>query len=395
MDKTKRFVNRLLKLVSKGRVDAAVREAFEYVGANPGDVWAAINAADILSNLGMFGEAREILEMLERRTPETTFVLVRILTVHLKAFDEALRVAEEAMREFGENPLVVASYAGVLWKMGRREEALRAIDSALERYPDDPFLLNTKAWIVMGEDLDEAERLARRALEVQKHHSLKGWGSLEFLLAEIMYRKQRYAEAEKWAKKAIEENPYHTSSYKILYDVYYGSLRFKDALKIADRLLRMNPANPDFLLLKGAALFALGKFDKALVYLDKALSINPRHFDSLETKGDILSLLGRVDEALEYYRRALEVEPNNPVVLSKIAEEFIEKGRLGEAEKYLEMAKRAEGAKYTMYWFARGDFFRAMGRAREAAECYKMAAKIDKSPLTQEIVKNKLRSLRG
>jgi tetratricopeptide (TPR) repeat protein len=78
-------------------------------------------------------------------------------------FDLALREYREAARDLPQARLGIAN---VYFQTGRIDEAEREYKRILSRSPDDPHALNNLAWLLLttGGDLDEAERLATRAV---------------------------------------------------------------------------------------------------------------------------------------------------------------------------------------------------------------------------------------
>ena len=80
------------------------------------------------------------------------------------------------------------------YQRGEMKEAERYYRKALDRDPDHPMANNNLAsvYLALGKNLDEAERLARRALAQESPHKAYFWESL----AGIHLRQGRLAEAQ-------------------------------------------------------------------------------------------------------------------------------------------------------------------------------------------------------
>ncbi|MEJ2188311.1 MAG: tetratricopeptide repeat protein, partial [Acidobacteriota bacterium] len=91
----------------------------------------------------------------------------------------------------------------------RPEDAAALLDDYFARYPDDPYILYRKAtWTWSRGDLEEAERLYQRLIEIRPN-----WVISYNQLGYIAMMQGRFAEAEESLEKAIEIKPDFWHSY--------------------------------------------------------------------------------------------------------------------------------------------------------------------------------------
>ncbi|CAN0379019.1 unnamed protein product, partial [Ectocarpus sp. 4 AP-2014] len=104
------------------------------------------------------------------------------------------------------------------------ERAVECYEALLDRWPDDPGVLNSLAyeWASPGKPLMRAERMARRAVELDGDNphviDTLGW---------IVYQQGRYAEAAEILAEAVAlaETNAATSEQSVLQEHYAEALR--------------------------------------------------------------------------------------------------------------------------------------------------------------------------
>ncbi len=154
--------------------------------------------------------------------------------------DEALAALDRAIELEPDNEVTLHNRGVALNELGRYDEALAALDRALELRPDDPVTLNNRGWALDGLD------------------------------------------------------------------------RYDEALAALDRALELAPDDPVMLSNRGRALDGLGRYDEALAALDRALELRPDNPVTLSNRGLALNGLGRHDEALAAFNRSIELGPVHP-----------------------------------------------------------------------------------
>ncbi len=160
----------------------------------------------------------------------------------------------------------------LLFSENKYEEAIEAIDKALEINPSDNIALKIK----------------------------------DIVLATL----GKYEEALEVLNKALEINPVNcyalTSKGKVLAKLG----KYEEAIEVFNKVLEINPVNYYALVNKGVLLIHLGKIKEALETFNKALEIDPNDNFALASKGFALVILKKYEEALEVLNKALEIDPN-------------------------------------------------------------------------------------
>jgi len=148
----------------------------------------------------------------------------------------------------------------------RSGDAVALLDEYVEKYPNDPFILNQKAvWTFHLGDLEEAERLYRRLAEISPN-----WVIAYNQLGYITMRQGRFTEAEE----------------------YFKSYRF----------IAPDQANPYDSL--GELFITLGRYDEAEDTLEKALEIKSDFWAPYQHLALMKTFNGDLDGAREIVERA-------------------------------------------------------------------------------------------
>src|SRR5665213_2011814 len=126
-------------------------------------------------------------------------------------------------------------------------------------------------------------------------------------LSAVKNRLKKYAEAEKFALKAIALDEASPEAWSNLGFALARTKRHEEALQAYERALHGRPSYADAWLNKAMSLLELERYDEALLACDQALNLAPSQYEVLYTKSLILKELKRTDEALKSYRRSLDL----------------------------------------------------------------------------------------
>lgn len=198
-----------------------------------------------LARMGHSGEAELALRQADESrpgVPETALIRAGI-----RLADGDLRAAETALGDYVERlgrrqpAALYHHYAALLAALDRRlHDARAAIDAGLEQYPDSAPLLTLAAAIAERRgDLDEAERFSRRAVEEdpnlpQAHKSL----------GDLAYRRARHDDALEHFQRAVELDPdLGDDVYTKLGNIHFKRREREQALESWNRALELNPDN--------------------------------------------------------------------------------------------------------------------------------------------------------
>jgi tetratricopeptide (TPR) repeat protein len=172
--------------------------------------------AEALAALGKFDEALAHIDKAIKVTSDTFQVRDRCLKAHILAqagrYSEAVRECEETLKKFTASAQVrttrymLSNVYSLQGDHDKSEEQLRLI---LEVSPDEPLANNNLGYQMADRNinLDEAERLIRRAVEVdrsvRKEVEAEGENAAYLdSLGWVLFRRGKLDEAREWLEKA-------------------------------------------------------------------------------------------------------------------------------------------------------------------------------------------------
>jgi tetratricopeptide (TPR) repeat protein len=235
-----------------------------------------------------------------------TLHLMGILSFQQGLYDLAVEWIARAIRH---NPKAeyLSSLAAALQLQGRRDEALQALDKAVQLRPD-----NAGLWVGLGVALEEAKRASdavlcfQRALQLDPRH-LEAAVRSAVLLQEL----GRLQDSLVHFDLCDELRPEHAPTLASRSLVLRGLKRFEDYLACGKRAHALDPESAEICNNIGDALLLLGRFEEALRWFDSALALRPSFMQALENKAVALRRLHRFDEALPIYHRIRSIDPAN------------------------------------------------------------------------------------
>jgi len=197
--------------------------------------------------------------------------------------------ALQAQQNFAEaNPKrafeTLEAQADLLLAMGRTDDALQTIGTALEYKP-----WSVDLWLYRG-------------------------GIYEQL--------QQYDQAIKAFGKAVDFGPDNATALNALgYTLTIATRRYKDAQAYIDRALKIDPENPAIMDSMGWVLFKQGRLDDSKGWLERAFAVLPDPEVGAHL-GEVLWKLGDKAAATEVWNKSREANPANPV-LNETIKRFI------------------------------------------------------------------------
>ena len=112
-------------------------------------------------------------------------------------------------------------YLGDAWHaLKNGEESDKAYEKSLKAKDSNPYVLNNYAYYlsIRGKDLDKAEKMARKANELDTANS-----SFEDTYGWVLYQQGKIGDAKKWIEKALEDK--ENVSSEVL--EHYGDVLYK------------------------------------------------------------------------------------------------------------------------------------------------------------------------
>jgi tetratricopeptide (TPR) repeat protein len=213
-----------------------------------------------------------------------------------KQYDHALEWIARAIAQ-APKPDYLASLGIALSRQGRHEEALKALDKAVQLAPDDAAL-----WKQLGEVLlalrryDHALLALQHVLKLDPHNQDAAYKS-----GVLLHDAGRWQEAVCCLDLCDELLPNHAPTLQARARALLALRKFEQALSDNLRANALQPDNADTLNNIGACLQPLGKEDEALGWFDRALTHLPNAIEILNNKANVLQELQRFEEALALY----------------------------------------------------------------------------------------------
>jgi tetratricopeptide (TPR) repeat protein len=211
-------------------------------------------------------------------------------------YDHALEWTARAIAQEPE-PDYLASLAATLLKLGRREEAIKALDKAVQLKPDDAAL-----WKQMGDALLELQRFDLALLSFQ--HVLKldpRHQDAAYKSGVLLNDAGRFAEALACLNVCDDVLPNRAPTLQARARALLGLKKVEPSLADSLRANTLRPGDADTLNNIGACLQSLGRAEEALVWFESALEHLPDSVEILNNKASALGQLQRFEEALTLF----------------------------------------------------------------------------------------------
>jgi predicted O-linked N-acetylglucosamine transferase (SPINDLY family) len=186
-------------------------------------------------------------------------------------------------------------------------------------------------------DLREAGRLYSEVLRADP-------GNLQalYLLAQIRFHSERFADAERLTAEAVRRQPRFWEAWYLRGCALQRMERHEDAILSFDHAAAARPGFAEALVNRGGSLMALKRHDEALISFDKALEVNIAMPEAWNNRGNALSALGRHADAVAAYERVLALRPGVPETLINRGTALLNLGRAQEARTSYDAALRAQ-----------------------------------------------------
>jgi tetratricopeptide (TPR) repeat protein len=222
--------------------------------------------------------------------------LMGLVAFRAGQYDHALEWTARAIAQ-EPRPDYLASLATTLLKLGRREEAIKALDKAVQLKPDDAAL-----WKQMGDALLELQRFDLALLSFQ--HVLKldpRHQDAAYKSGVLLNDAGRFAEALACLNVCDDVLPNRAPTLQARARALLGLKKVEPSLADSLRANTLRPGDADTLNNIGACLQSLGRAEEALVWFESALEHLPDSVEILNNKASALGQLQRFEEALTLF----------------------------------------------------------------------------------------------
>jgi len=200
---------------AEGRIDEAVADLDISQGVDAGWRDQLVQATQVLATAGAGEDAMRVADRLAARvsirgvvlpgTPRTNRDgIIDAFEALAPAPDVLLAWLESRFADVREHPELTAATTAVtlaLEETGRVDESIATWQRAVLSRPESAYVHNNYAWTLAetGGDLDEAERLARRAVSLEREPNANTWDTLGW----VLHLQGRHVEARAWMVQAL------------------------------------------------------------------------------------------------------------------------------------------------------------------------------------------------
>jgi tetratricopeptide (TPR) repeat protein len=336
-----------------------------------------------------------------------------------KAFQEAIKVYEAALKQEPNDSLTLFYRGEALEKLGQQQAAIESYQQALNgngnwgsenpaiawyirglthrssgelelavQALDRALFLNPNhgpTWFQQGETLRQLQRLTEsliaynRAVELQPNSS-------QTLLAQcrVLNQLQQAEAALAACQKAIQGDGVWGGEATIAHALNQQSLGFtsvgklEEALAMANRVVGMRPDWGQGWSDRAVVLWYFQRYDEALASVEKALAINPDDTQAWANQGRIWRSPNKPQNALNAYTEALKRDPQNASVWANLS---ALQWSLGDHAAALESATRAIIANPNLAqgWQNHGTALVALKQYKDAQKSFEQAIQLDKT----------------
>ena len=282
------------------------------------DIWARLILAEcyITGNVGVaIQEAERVYKEDEK--------LARAARVLAHAYSRAgLYVSAEKI--LGQRIKKERSNGYLYFALGQVKEALAKVSEARKLYGTSNRLSGDRqaAWLRLGQleleagRLKMAEAALNRARNVSEPHGLRAV-HLFSQTARINLLTKRYAQAAKWASKALSIEAHYVPALLVQAEAEFAQGFLENADAIVNRALKINQAEPAALVLAAQISNKRQEVDKALKYLHGAVQSEPKNAGLHALLAAQYLMIGKSASAYTYLRKTIEIDPARVQVVGR------------------------------------------------------------------------------
>lgn len=347
----------------EAQIEAAQKE--QYLAQHPDDVPTRQSLARLYFIHRNFSAAIKHLLMVKERQPRNAAVYVRLAMAYqqINQLDEATASAQQALALSPQDTVARELLGDLYLAQGRSEDALREFDQCIKQNPQ-----SYNAWMGKARSLEQLY-LARRpivtadivqpvkeAVKLQPHNP-RGLSTLARMT--FVYLAQ-LDEAEKIARRAIQIDPTCAEPYLVLVEIFLNKSSpalLKEAETLAKKAAELDPSRPEAYYLLGRVQMRQNQPHEAIESLERSMQIG-----SMPETVYLLALayarVGDVEKAKRYkdiYKQwsafmekrkvllgELQHKPQDVNLYCRLAELYLSTGDLEPAENWLLKAQKLQ-----------------------------------------------------
>jgi tetratricopeptide (TPR) repeat protein len=270
---------------------------------------AYIGLADCCLALGSTEQATSVLRRAARRYPRDAEILSHLARAYAEQGEvrAALNHARRALKEDPHCANALKVMAKVHLRQGKLKEAIIECLEALRinRQWDAMHDILVGA-LEKGNHLEEAVVFLQAGLDFDPSHQTR-W----FKLADLYCRLNRWMEAEKTLRDALNAPGDPARVHHMLAELYYTLRDYERAIEEGCNNLRLNPRNLSMLDLLASAYLQQGDMLSAIDMTTRAVRMMPLDPVSRFKLAALCHQKGDIARAAQEYQRLITLHPNN------------------------------------------------------------------------------------
>ncbi|MBO9665675.1 MAG: tetratricopeptide repeat protein [Bdellovibrio sp.] len=192
---------------------------------------ATVHAAYLLKGVGRLDEAIDLVSkgLAERKDQPQVYAMYASLLDEKNDYKSAAKVLAQGLEKFPENAQLRFYYGTINDRMGNKDIVVSEMKKVLELDPNHVQGMNYLAftWAEMGQNLPDAEKLARRAMELEPTD-----GYVLDTLGWILYKQAKFGESIKFLEAAHKYQGTVSVIAEHLGDAYYKQSMVEKAKKM-------------------------------------------------------------------------------------------------------------------------------------------------------------------
>ncbi len=344
LDLVEKELEGLLK--QKPLVDKLLQYVNQRVKRNQARFGPVVAAALVAVQAGNPEAARPLfLQAIQMRPEDEAALLMNwglaLLTDHPR---QAVEVFRRAVRQKvnPDNHGVFLLYLALSLELsGNTDEALKAIQQAIEAAPGNPQIESRKPWILYHAGRYEEARqgfleLLKKYGDNYENQAVRQVvRTARMILSNIAVIQDDMPEAERWLEEVLDEFPDDPGALNDLGYLWADQGKhLHRALQMIQKAVAAEPDNAAYLDSLGWVLYRLGRLDEAVRYLERSVELLGEEPDGvvLDHLGDVYQALGRRQDAVRMWQQAL-----------KALDPKTEQKKIDQVRRKLQQAKATQG----------------------------------------------------
>jgi len=329
--------------------------------------WPYLLAA-VEERLGNFEAAIGALRQTLEIRPDFEPAKLRLAETMLAAsqLDESFQLFNALAESQPNSPMAHYGRGRILSKKGRSQEAIQALERAVELFPK--FGSAHYSLALAYRDIGDREAALHQMRLYQQYRNQ--WPPIkDELLAEVqqlkistkdlislgvnLAEKGRYEEAIEIHLKALAKDPDLSQIHANLLQLYARVGKLEKAIDHYRKAVEINPDFYESHYNYGVLMLQQGKRSEARKAFEEVIRINPYHADACNNLGSVLMSDGELQEAAQRFSQALQNDPRHQGARFNLGRVLVALGDVEEASRQFEsLTQEKDDSELPRYLYA-------------------------------------------